>query len=268
MKLPLLLGVLLLPLAAFGRETAYQALRAVGSQRDSALLKRVIEVRGRSGTPQPSQWLILLDDPLARGGVRELEVEGGKVISERTPINAYAGSAQPIDFTKLNLDSEGAFTLANEEAKRARVPFDSVDYALRRDDQRGAPAWHLQLLDARRQPVGSLVFAADNGAILASNFDANPRFRQSPPGGSAREPAPRHVSAPPADPPSPRRPTTAEDFDAPQESNEGGGVKGAIKDSGKAVGRTIDKTFHKVGASLEHFFTGKRTLDRRFREEE
>ena len=90
MKLALIVA-LLLPLAASGRETAYQALRTVGAERSQALLNSVIEVKGRNGAPQPTAWTILLNDPMARGGVREIEVSKGHIIAERTPVKVYSG---------------------------------------------------------------------------------------------------------------------------------------------------------------------------------
>ena len=53
-----------LPLLA-APDTAYQALRTVGSQRGAEVLKHVIEVEGRGGVPEPATWRIVLDDPAA-----------------------------------------------------------------------------------------------------------------------------------------------------------------------------------------------------------
>src|SRR5436309_593660 len=116
--------------AAFGRDSAYQALRSLGAERGRDQLNRVIEVQGRSGAPQPNSWKIVLDDPAARGGVREIEVKKGAIVSERTPVRNYSGTGESalMDFKKLNLDSEGAFTVANREALKAHIGFDTVDY--------------------------------------------------------------------------------------------------------------------------------------------
>ena len=177
-KLSPLLALLFLPLAAFGKETAYSALRLIGAERDAALMNRVLELKGRGGVPQPEKWVVILDDPLARGGVREVEVAGGRIVSERTPIKLYPGSASGVamNFKKLNLDSEGAFTLAEQQAKRARVGFDLVDYELRCEDANAAPLWVLQLLDRYHRPVGKVTIAADSGVIVASSFGETPRF--------------------------------------------------------------------------------------------
>lgn len=233
MKVTPLFGLLFLPLAAFGRDTAYQALRTVGAERDQALLSRVIEVKGRDGQPQPENWVVVLDDPLARGGVREIEVANKHIVSERTPVKAYSGSSagSAMNFQKLNLDSQGAFVIAEEQAKKAKISFDAVDYLLRRDEANGAPVWTLQLLDPRLHRVASITLAADTGAVLASDF------------------------APPAQ--------QTRIASAPEEDSD----THSVRDGAKNLGHKINRTFHRVGASMEEFFTGKRTIDRRYRDE-
>ena len=172
MRLPLFAAALLLPLAAFGRETAYQALRIVGAERSQALLHSVVEVKGRNGAPQPELWTILLNDPKARGGVREMEVANGHIVGERTPVKAYSGQADGsvLNFSALNLDSEGAFALAEAEARAAKVGFYSVDYVLRCGDDSAAPVWNIELLDAQQHSLGSVRVAADTGVVISKTL--------------------------------------------------------------------------------------------------
>jgi len=104
----------------YGRDSAYKALRIAGGG-DQSVLNHVIEVRGVKGDPQPPVWKIVVDDPNARGGVRELEVSGGKIVSEHAPVRNYAGSSAgtAMDFKRLNLDSEGAFTMRTRRRRSA-----------------------------------------------------------------------------------------------------------------------------------------------------
>ena len=96
----------------------------------------------------------MLDDPQARGGVREVEVGNGKITSERTPLrSSVEGSLGPvIDTSKLNLDSSGAYTVARQTAAKSHVTFASADYTLRVDEQ-GNPIW-LVTLQGRGWRVG------------------------------------------------------------------------------------------------------------------
>lgn len=219
---PALIFALLLPLAAFGKETAYQALRTVGSERSQSLLQSVIEVKGRNGVPQPDVWTVLINDPLARGGVRELEVSKGRVISERTPVQTYSGQADGIvlNFQKLNLDSQGAFALAETEARKARIGFFAVDYNLRCEEAGGTPLWVVQLLDDKQHSVGSVRIAADSGAILSASF--------------------------------------TKVVETKSEWAAGGGLNGRVKRLGSTVGRGIKR----AAGATEEFFTGERTIDR------
>src|SRR5215470_308943 len=100
------------------QDTAYKALRTVGAQRGEKALNQVIAISGQSGRPQPVDWRIDLDDPAARGGVRELDIVSGRITSERTPVHPSQAGSKPIDLTKLNLDSDGAFRTAEKEASR------------------------------------------------------------------------------------------------------------------------------------------------------
>ncbi len=217
---------LLLPMAvatvqvAYAQDTAYQALRTLGSSRDQALLNRVVEVRGRNGSPQPDTWLIVIDDPKARGGVREVEISGGRVTSERTPVQAYSGSTTDsiMDMSLLNLDSQGAFTVAEDEARAAGVSFDAVDYVLRRDENTGGPTWILQLLDRSERGVGTIRISAGDGKVASRQFrPGGERIAGDRPAGRSEALSNSHSAPPPpseqyddgqAAPPPPRRSTS------------------------------------------------------------
>ena len=80
-------AVALSPGFVSAQDTAYKALRTIGTQRGEKALNQVIAISGQSGRPQPVDWRIDLDDPAARGGVRELDIVSGKISSERTPVH-------------------------------------------------------------------------------------------------------------------------------------------------------------------------------------
>ncbi len=145
--------------------TAYTALRVVGKESGQGALKRVIEMRGRSGAPQPAVWKIVLSEPGARGGVREVDVQRGRVIGERTPV-ARGPVGEAMDFSRLNLDSDGVFTIVNQETQKTGQTFDRLDYSLRSGSGGGAPVWTVELFDGRRGKVGTMLLAADSGAVL------------------------------------------------------------------------------------------------------
>jgi hypothetical protein len=162
------IALLLLATPAFAQErpTAYQALRTVGTQMNRELVNHVISVTGTNGDPQPETWKILLDDPQARGGVREVEVGNGRIVSERTPLrSAVEGSlGAVIDTAKLNLDSSGAFTVAQQTAEKSHVSFATAEYTLR-VDERGNPIWMVALQRQGGEPAGKIYIGANHGTI-------------------------------------------------------------------------------------------------------
>jgi hypothetical protein len=237
MKIAFLLGLVLFPLGVLqASDTAYSALRVIGKRDGQEVLNHVVELRGRGGTPQPATWKVVVDDPRARGGVREVEVQRGKIVSERTPTSH--GVSNPMNFNQLNLDSEGAFTIANQEAQKTNVPFDHIDYLLKAGTSGGAPVWQLELFDGKNGRVAAMDIAADSGTVLRRNFDnRRPQdddhaylddHRNPPPGGSSRGP-------------------DEEGYSRPGEPFRN------VPDFFHRLG----KRFQKRGHQLENFFTGK-----------
>ena len=165
-KVLLLLFIISAPAFAEERPTAYQALRTLGTQLNRDFVNHVISVEGVNGDPQPETWKILLDDPRARGGVREVEISNGRVSSERTPLRASVESSlgKVIDTAKLNLDSSGAYTLARQTAEKSHSSFTTADYTLRVDD-RGNPIWIVRMERANGEPAGSIYIGANHGTI-------------------------------------------------------------------------------------------------------
>lgn len=230
-----LLACFAAPFAACA-ESAYQALRALASARGDATLSRVIEVIGRSGDPQPAKWKIVVSDDTARGGIREFEIAGGAIVSERAPTRNFESrtNGTPMDFTVLNLDSSGAFTVAEGEAVEKRIGFDKVDYMLAADAG-GRPVWTLELIGKRARVVATLDIAADDGKVLAMTTRA-----------AESGPAPEEPLA--------GQPLTKEEAEAMEDDS----FKGKLH----RFGDKVESKFRRAGGSLQKFFTGKRTIDR------
>jgi hypothetical protein len=236
MKSAFLLGLVLFPLSVLhASDTAYSALRVLGKRDGQEVLNHVVEVRGLGGTPQPGVWKIVLDDPRARAGVRELEVQRGKIVSERTP--TAHGASSPMNFNQLNLDSEGAFTIANQEAQKTNVPFDHIDYLLKAGTGGGVPVWQLDLFDGKSGRVGSMDIAADSGTVLRRQFGRSGEDdhaflddHHNPPG----------------------------EYRGPRESGEDGYSKpGEPFRNVPDFFHRLGKRFQRRGQQLENFFTGK-----------
>ena len=158
--------LLVTPAMADEHPTAYEALRAVGAKFGRGSIERVIAISGTDGTPQPETWKVLVEDPRARAGVREVEVSNGEVGSDRTPSRSVAGSLEgaTIKTGRLNLDSSGAYAVASHTAEKSGTRFSTVSYTLR-TDERGDPVWIVTLQTKSSRPVGTIHIGANRGNV-------------------------------------------------------------------------------------------------------
>jgi hypothetical protein len=146
--------------------TAYEALRVIGTQLNRDAVNHVISMTGVDGNPQPETWKVMLEDKTAQGGIREVEVNGGRIVSERTPLHAVVGSTEgaTINTAQLNLDSSGAYSLASNTAQKSNARFTTVTYALRTDEG-GEPIWVVTLQSQGRRPIGTIYIGANAGTV-------------------------------------------------------------------------------------------------------
>jgi hypothetical protein len=234
----LVLLLLATPVFAQERPTAYQALRTVGTQLNRDFVNHVIQVSGQEGDPQPGTWRILLDDPKAGGGVREVEVSDGKIVSERTPLRSAVESSlgATIDTAKLNLDSSGAYTLARQTAEKSHVTFLTADYTLRVNEQ-GNPIWIVALQKEGGESAGTIYIGANHGTITRTEglFSGSDRT------GVADEQIDESNSESP----------NADD------NGDENLVKHRIKQAFRQAGDDVKHTFFKVRRSFVDFFQDK-----------
>ena len=287
MTKPLLLPVFIFGWLAFwsgncraedaSRATAYTALRSMGKSLGPDSLNRVVEVTGRGGTPQPAVWRIVIRD--GSNGSREIKVEGAKIISQRT--SSQGSSLRPIRLQDLNLDSSGAFDAANEQARKTRVPFTSLDYTLRVNEATSKPVWDLELHNEAGTRVGGVRLAAHDGKLVSTSgfnpasptptprtlVSADPDHdsvrpsRVNPARSTTTTTTTTYHTVRPVPPPPDERPDGS--ALAP---GEGGFFSRAgrtldhttevVGDSVSRTGRAVDQTMRHTGEKLQRFFTG------------
>ena len=149
------------PALAQEQFTAYDALRVVGVHLNRNAVNHVVSVTGTHGSPQPKVWHVLIAD---QGGVRDVQVRNGQVVSDKP--SAVAGSTEgaTINTSRLNLDSSGAFQVASHIADKSGTRFDSASYTLRTDPH-GDPVWIVTLHEVNGQPVGTIHIGANRGNV-------------------------------------------------------------------------------------------------------
>ncbi len=268
-----------------GSATAYTALRSMGKSLGDDALTRVVEVTGRGGTPQPTTWRIVISE--GSRGTREVKVAGAQIVSQKASIQTT--SLKPIRLEDLNLDSSGAFDAANTQARKARVPFTSLNYDLRVSDTSNKPVWDLELVNDAGTHVGGVRLAAHDGKLLSVN------------GLGASQPSPvrplvsanaDHDSVQPTrvvpsrnttttttyttvrtNPPPSRNPEDDGRGTSTQQTDEGGffsragrtldHTTDAVSDTVTRTGHAVDRTMRRTGAKLQRFFTGQSDQDQR-----
>lgn len=238
-------ALVLLQVSVFGlaaqaadASSAYTSLRA--AQKVAGESATLMEMTGDHGEPGPQDWKVVFRDPSARGGVREVIAAGKEVVSQRTPLRGYAdlGTQQPIALNRLNLDSGGAFDVANKQAIAKQVPFSWIDYSLRANNVTGAPMWVLRLYNNMGVQVGVLQVSAEDGSVIM------PLEVVSQPKSSA--PAKMEDSA---------------------SGKKIGGVIGTVGNAAERLGNTVkDGTLRAVG-TVQEVLTGDRTIGPKDEEE-
>ena len=159
---------------------AFAGLSAIKSQ-SYAGTSQVVEIRGERGEPQPAEWIVILHDPSARGGVRELTIVNGQITAERTPLRGPTEIAAlvPMDSSMFKLDSDAVFRTVQSESVRNQIGFDWIDYKLRTDPETKAPAWSVCLFDKEGSALATMRISAGDGALLCPlQVNASARARK------------------------------------------------------------------------------------------
>lgn len=148
--------------------SARDALALVASQYGPRSTQWIAEMRGIGGVPQPAEWDILsYDDRMPqllyrfRAGMGRAGDMGPE--TQRYPVDVPVGYFNP---NEIGVDSVAAFTIAEGEARKAKMAFDSCNYLLRVREFSTDPLWRLELLDARRQIVGKIYISGRSGAVM------------------------------------------------------------------------------------------------------
>lgn len=249
-----LIGLILIGGAAHA-ETAYEALRSLGQTRGEEILNQVVEVNGQGGTPQPTSWTVVTSDPAARGGVRVFGVRDGQIVSEKTPTGRQ-GDAVPMNFNLLNLDSAGAFGVAEQEAKGNRIGFERVNYLLQPSRRSAAPVWVIDLIDRSGSPTASVEVSAQDGQVV----EVRSRSGAQQPGNAAEEPSYPVDNGGVAVQQRPVYDVGSGDNGGYDEGSTGSGEGGFLSRM-QRFGKRVERHFQRDGAVVEKFFTGESTID-------
>ncbi len=148
--------------------SAREAIGLVSTQFGPNSIQWIAEMRAQGGIPQPSDWQILTYDERAPRLLYRFWAGGGRAGDGGLDELRYPDDI-PIGYFNVNqigVDSVAAFTIAEGEARRAQMAFDSCDYLLRVREYSSEPVWRLELLDSARNLAGKLYISAATGEVL------------------------------------------------------------------------------------------------------
>lgn len=202
--------------------SAREALDLVGRQFGSEQVGHIVEIRGYEGIPEPSEWEIWVWDERTPSMVRKFWAGRGRATNEGSSDDYYP-KRSPFGFVRnadLRLDSKAAFVIAEAEARKAKMGFDSLNYVLRCREFSKEPIWTLELVDAAGKIVGKVYLSGSTGQVLRTVWIY--RGSQGRPGGLPRivdsaEPqgsggSSSELSGTPFDSPAPATTTDADPF--------------------------------------------------------
>src|ERR1700678_1967685 len=261
--------------------TAYAALRTVGSSRGEKVLSQLLAVSGEGSNAQPTRWKIWIEDPAARGGVRELEVSGNQITSERTPVKSEWAGGKNMDLAHLNLDSDGVYQVATQEANKKGIEFSKVQFQLAADRVTGKPGWTVQMAGGKDQRVGAIKINADSGTTVSSAWGADTpnllaqqrttensdeRFLNS----SESQPPPRHTQEE-QEPPraqtqtqvetqTPQRYAQEQDNSGDSGQQQSASVTDRAGNFGRSVLNRLERPFLRAGGWIQKKTTGQDTI--------
>ena len=173
--------------------TAYDAMHVVGKSKGAAILETITEVRGSNGSPQPGSWKISTR-------ATSYDVRAGKIGA-----TSAGRSLPPLNLSELKLDSDGAHTVAEREAKKAAFSYDHADYTLR-TGSKSTPVWEVRLVDEKSDATAVLNIGADTGKIVSSTGLKKSAAQPKTPVAKTTPPAVEKIAERPDDaPPKPTR---------------------------------------------------------------
>ena len=133
---------------------------------------KILGMVGFFGQPEPVQWLILTDNPLEAGVLRESVFARGKILAERkfTPLPGQDLPHLPIVRKTLKVDSVTAFRTAEGLARQQKRAFESVHFQLRVRDLESEPVWMLNLISPAQVSIGVVYISASSGRVLRESW--------------------------------------------------------------------------------------------------
>jgi hypothetical protein len=180
----LLLGALLLPSFAMGKEATAFALIKEGNRYIGEQAKdQVVQIRSEKsiGNMEPTIWYVVYFDPTASLKAVEVKFGAGKMMDVKRPmrlLEPVTGGTSPIDREKLKIDSDEAIKIARKDPLLENLKLTAV--ALKLEQQRdSAPVWKVKFwAEKLRRPtddvnIGEVHILVTDGKVVKRDLHIN-----------------------------------------------------------------------------------------------
>lgn len=140
---------------------------------------KVVQVRAEKsiGTTTPNIWYVVYYDPTATLKAVEVKFGAGKMLSVQRPLRLLEplfGGSEPLDRTKLKVDSDAAIKTALKEPLLAKLKV--VATAPKLENSETGPVWRVKLWVLKLRdpvddvPVGEVVISPETGEVLKTDL--------------------------------------------------------------------------------------------------
>lgn len=222
----------------------------------------IARLSARGGKPSPEAWTIVIHDSKAAKGVREFTVSSDTIIASKTKsgLALKLGKSDVIGLEGLRVDSDQVAELTAGYASANQLVPAAFDYDLRKEGEDAAPLWTVVAFDEAGARLGTIVVAANSGAIIShEGFAQAPEQRDLTAEVAQVEPAAEEAAEPgePAESDTPEKP--AAKTSSPKKKTASSSKSSSSSGSPE---QRVPRTFRRVGGHLQKFFTGRNTIGR------
>lgn len=169
-----ILLMLFLPLPAlmaFDERGAIANLRALPVEYREGVLK----LSADGADPNPDLWYLTVRSNVPDGGVHELTMASGQVISDKPSlgIRQIFSNASSIDIERVEVDSTEIFNIAQGHAASAGKVVGSVSFVLKQSGSATVPIWGVWCYAPDGSYQGEMEFLASDGTLISNSAFPN-----------------------------------------------------------------------------------------------
>jgi len=146
------------------------AMQAVGVLPES-LQNGVVKISADNGNPDPPTWYFICRSSNSDDGIVSVTVQGGAITNQKPSLDmrVLMGGYSSIDFGKVQVDSRGAWNIAERFATSEGKKLGTVSYALQQKGKEATPIWSVWCYAPSGSYIGLLKVLASTGDVIFSD---------------------------------------------------------------------------------------------------